>query len=125
MTGNYGGHMADNTEQDDGIIELTQAVEEDSYDAPDQDVIELTDMEEPVFEVAPIAKEPIAKESIAVIESNITQEQVDAALERVIEKKFAKKIEKILLEVMEKVLEKEIVDIRKRLQKDLNEIAIS
>ncbi len=174
--------MVDNTEQDDGIIELTQTVEEDSFDSSDQDVIELTDidtqieeskeddldldfdtgeadteesvlfedadsdfefgmdetarvseqeieMTEPVLD-APIADEPIAEassveESIAAIESKITQEQVDAALERVIEKKFAKKIEKILLEVMEKVLEKEIVDIRKRLQKDLDEIAIS
>ena len=172
MMGNYGGYMVDNTEQDDGIIELTQAVEEDSFDSSDQDVIELTDIdtqieeskeddldldfdtgeadteESVLFEDAdsdfefgmdetarvseqeiemtePVLDAPIAEESIAAIESKITQEQVDAALERVIEKKFAKKIEKILLEVMEKVLEKEIVDIRKRLQKDLDEIAVS
>jgi len=111
---NYGGFMVDNTEQDDGIIELTQVVDEDSYDEPDQDIIELTDVNTQIEET---------KESD--LESTITREQVDAALERVIEKKFAVKIEKILFEVMEKVLEKEIADIRKRLQKDLDERANS
>ncbi len=55
-------------------------------------------------------------------DSSISQEQVDAALERVIEKKFAEKIEKILFEVMERVIEKEVVDLKARLQKDLDEI---
>lgn len=171
---NSGGFMVDNTEQDDGIIELTQVVEEDFSDAPDQDVIELTDIDtriegtkedfldldfdtspadtdnnglfddgdldfdidldetiarvseqengisEPVMPIAPVSGAPAT-----AIEPDVTQEQVDAALERVIEKKFAKIIEKSLLEVMEKVLEREIVDIRKRLQNDLDEISNS
>jgi hypothetical protein len=176
---NSGGFMVDNTEQNDGIIELTQVVEEDASDGPDQDVIELTDidtqieetkeddlnldldfdarpaeteddvpfedndfdfdmeesaatvpdqedkMPEPVLAMDPVSSESVSGVSVSAIESNITQEQVDAALERVIEKKFAKIIEKSLLEVMEKVLEKEIVDIRKRLQIDIEEIASS
>lgn len=175
--------MVDNTEQDDGIIELTQVVEEDFFDTPDQEVIELTDIDtqsegakddyldldfdtgpdktdnnglfddedlafdldldetiakvseqgneisepvlpiEPVFDSEPIA--PVSGDPAIAIEPTVTQEQMDAALERVIEKKFAKIIEKSLLEIMEKVLEREIVDIRKRLQNDLDELSNS
>jgi hypothetical protein len=178
---NSGGIMVDDTEQDDGIIELTQVVGENSSDAPGQDVIELTeidtpeeeaeendlgmdldldageadtdepmlfddsdvdfdldmdeivktvsekedDVSEPALTMAPIDEEVIDEEAVPDIGSTITQEQMDAALERVIEKKFANKIEKILFEVIEKVLKKEIVDIRQRLQKDLDEIANS
>jgi hypothetical protein len=183
LSDNSGGFMVDNTEQDDGIIELTQVVEEDFSDALDQEVIELTDIDtqiegakedyldldfdtgpaktdnnglfddgdldfdldldetiarvseqeneisesvlpiEPVSNFVPIA--PVSGAPATAIEPTVTQEQVDAALERVIEKKFAKIIEKSLLEVMEKVLEREIVDIRKRLQNDLDEISNS
>jgi len=176
---NSGGFMVDNTEHDDGVIELTQVVEEDFSDAADQDVIELTDIDtqsegakenyldldfdtspadtdnkglfddgdldfdidldetivrvseqeneipEPVLPIAPIPMPPVSGAPVAASEPAVTQEQVDAALERVIEKKFAKIIEKSLLEVMEKVLEREIVDIRKRLQNDLDEMANS
>jgi len=128
---NNGGFMVDNTEQDDGIIELTQVVGEDSSDASNQDVIELSDVaqEETIENDLDLDLDlDLNSDSGAFIpslESAITQEQVDAALERVVEKKFAKIIEKSLLEVMEKVLEREIVDIRKRLQTDLDEIAIS
>ena len=52
----------------------------------------------------------------------MSQEQVEAALELVIEKKFADKIEIILHEVTEKVIEKEIVEIKKSLQKDLDQM---
>jgi len=175
--------MVDNTEQDDGIIELTQVVEEDLSGAPEQDVIELTDIDtqidgtkedyldldfdtgpattdnnglfddgdldfdidldetiarvseqeneilEPILPIEPDSNSvpiaPVSGPPAIVIEPTVTQDQVDAALERVIEKKFAKIIEKSLLEVMEKVLEREIVDIRKRLQNDLDEISNS
>ena len=53
---------------------------------------------------------------------NVTQEQVEAALERVIEKTFADKIEAILFEKMVTVVEREIADIKDRLQKDLDQI---
>jgi hypothetical protein len=171
---NSGGFMVDNTEQDDGIIELTQVVEEDFSDATDQKVIELTDIDTQIegakedyldldFDTGPSKTDnnglfddgdldfdldldetiarvseqeneisesilpiaPVSGAPVTAIEPTVTQEQVDAALERVIEKKFAKIIEKSLLEVMEKVLEREIVDIRKRLQNDLDELSNS
>jgi len=146
--------MVDNTEQDDGIIELTQLVEEDFSDGPDQDLIELTDihaqpgeMQAPEIEETDLGLELDLddgeadtddiilledrdfsfdpKGSLSSIESTITREQVEAALERVIEKKFATIIERSLGEVMEKVFEREIADIRKRLQADLDKMAIS
>lgn len=64
----------------------------------------------------------IAEVEVDVQDFSVSQEQLEAALERVIEKKFADKIENILFEVMEKVIEKEITEIRDCLQKDLNEI---
>ena len=67
----------------------------------------------------------LVPDSSSSIESTITQEQVEAALERVIEKKFSAIIEQNLGEVMEKVLEREIANIRKRLQADLDEMVIS
>lgn len=99
--------------QDDEIIELTQVVEENLSDGPDPEIVEL-------LEVSPQPGGPDMSEP--VVGTAFTQEQVDAALERVIEKKFAGKIEKILFEVMEKVIEKEIADIRERLQKDLDKL---
>ena len=53
---------------------------------------------------------------------NIDQAQVEAILERIIEKKFADKIESILFEVMENVIEKQIIEIKESLQKDLEQI---
>jgi len=58
-------------------------------------------------------------DKVAPDDFNIDQEQIEAILERIIEKKFAGKIESILFEVMEKVIEKQIVEIKENLQKDL------
>ncbi|MCK5879860.1 MAG: hypothetical protein KAH24_08770, partial [Holophagae bacterium] len=52
-------------------------------------------------------------------ESSVSQEQIEAALERVIEKKFAEKIDPILFEVIERVIEQEIAKIKESLLKDL------
>ncbi|MCF6246550.1 MAG: hypothetical protein L3J69_04220 [Desulfobacula sp.] len=52
----------------------------------------------------------------------VSAEQLESALERVIEKKFADKIESILFEVMENVIEKELASIKKSLQQDLDQI---
>jgi len=99
------------------------------HDTLDQEIIELTDIHTNTDEVQADevqAEEPddndLDMESVLMGDSSISQEQVDAALERVIEKKFAEKIEKILFEVMERVIEKEVVDLKARLQKDLDEI---
>lgn len=53
---------------------------------------------------------------------DISDDRIDAALERVIEKKFSERIESILFEVMERVIEKEIQEIKDSLQKDLDDI---
>lgn len=90
--------------ENDGIIELTDVIEEDREDATDQEPVALTD----------IAAGDLGQE--------VTSEKLEAALENVIEKKFSGHIEKILFEVMEKVIEKEIADIRQRLKKDLDDI---
>ena len=52
----------------------------------------------------------------------LTLEQVEAALEKVIEKQFADKIQTILFQVVERVIEREITEIRESLQKDLDQI---
>ena len=122
--------MVDRTEQDDEIIELTQVVEAELSDGPGQDVIELTDIHtqvEVAAQLEEISLEPVidddsAPEPLVAIESSISQEQLEAALERVIEKKIATIIEQNLGEVMEKVVEREIVGIRQRLQASLDEI---
>ena len=59
------------------------------------------------------------------VDVQVSMEQVQAALESVIEKKFADRIESILFEVMENVIEKEIGAIKQSLQKDLDEIGNS
>jgi beta-glucosidase-like glycosyl hydrolase len=115
--------MGNDLEQDDEIIELTQVLDDESLntleqDSQDHEVIELTDIHIPTDETQ---DNDLVVDS-SLVESSISQEKLDEALERVIEKKFAGKIEKILFEVMEKVIEKEIVDLKARLQKDLDEI---
>ncbi len=160
---------------DDGIIELTDIVKEDSNLSTQEDVIELTDIveekttnldldivKEVGFEVdeTPEQEEDISFEEIPFDEVtemedetsfeegleleiddstdddspepeeltvpsgdlSVSQEQVEAVLERIIEKKFAGKIETILFEVMERVIQKEIIEIKKSLQEDLNQI---
>ena len=72
----------------------------------------------------PVNEEPLESD-VAVapgMQFNVTQEQLEAALERVIEKKYADKIEVLLFESMEKVIKKEIVEIKERLQKDLDQM---
>ena len=155
---------------DDGIIELTDIVKEDSNLSTQEDVIELTDIveekttnldldivKEVGFEVdeTPEQEEGISFEEVTEMEDetsfeegleleiddstdddspepeeltvpsrdlSVSQEQVEAVLERIIEKKFAGKIETILFEVMERVIQKEIIEIKKSLQEDLNQI---
>ena len=128
------GFMADDTEQDNGIIELTQVVGKNASDLSDPDVIELTDIE---IQAGPekgggdtgLELDTPAKDTggilFPLVESAITREQLDAALERVIEKEFGTQIEGLVFEVMEKVLERELVNIRKRLQKDLDALSVS
>lgn len=52
----------------------------------------------------------------------ISMEQLETALERVIERKFAEKIDAVLFEVMESVIKKEIDSLKEKLLKDLDQI---
>ena len=122
---------------EDNIIELTDIVKKEDTDFnPDVareegiEVEEDLELDNEVFADKGLELEMFDKDIPVEQEKNIlsdrdlsvTQEQMEAALERVIEKKFADKIETILFEVMEKVIEKEIAEIKESLQKDLDHI---
>ncbi len=126
------------------IIELTDIVENGDIDLdPDgikKDSFKLEENFEIEDEISfnddlelemgdPTDADPIGDDSFeseefteSAADLNVSQEQVAAALERVIEKKFADKIETILFEAMEKVIEKEIAGIKESLQKNLDQI---
>ncbi len=53
---------------------------------------------------------------------SVPDEQIEAALERVIEKKFAEKIEPLLFDTMERVILQEIQKIKAALLKDMDQI---
>lgn len=111
-------------DKDDEIIELTQMVVQDSSMETDQEVIELTEIE-PDADMAiedPWSQGSKLDGTIDEKVGEITNDQLEAALERIIEKKFSKTIEKILFEVMEKVIHNEIREIKEGLQKDLDDI---
>ncbi len=105
---------------EDPIIELTDIVNPDQDSAEPEPVIELTDIVTPGRGVSDTAS--VSETGMDSGVRNIDQSQIEAALERVIEKKFSDKIETILFEVMEKVIEKEIAEIRESLQRDLDQI---
>jgi len=135
LTDNVGGSKDLSTQED--IIELTDIVEDDNA-VLDMDSIkkdgfetgenlELEDdisfkegleleMDDPADEI-PV--EPYVA-AAPDLELSVTQEQLEAALDRVIEKKFADKIDILLIDGMEKAIKKEIAEIKERLQKDLD-----
>ncbi len=138
------------SEDDESFIELTEIAEDNGddlgldLDQEENDFVEGLDLqkkeeyveesiEEIEEEIEDITidledetnlsdKEIVSDEMDSSEELSISADQFEAALERVIEKKFADKIESILFEVMEKVIEKEISEIRESLQKDLDQI---
>ena len=126
-------------EADDDVIELTDVAEEDSIEGD----LGIANQESPEFDEdleldggvsddegldleSKDSSEIILAESVdspvPFSDLNVDQAQIEAAFERVIEKKFADKIETILFAVMEKVIEKEITEIKENLQKDLDDI---
>jgi len=129
----------ENTDVEDDIIELTDAAEEDSTDfdlgvatQERQEIDEDLELDAGVsgdesleFESEDHTEEIIAESvdsPVPFSDLKVEPEQIEAALERVIEKKFADKIETILFAVMEKVIDKEITEIKESLQKDLDDI---
>ena len=104
----------------DDIIELTEVLTEESS-PKDQEVIELTqEVPDPETSLSGDISFDLG-ESENILPS-LGREEIEAALEKLIEKKFSETIEKILFEVMEKVIKREIEDIRVGLQKDLDDI---
>ena len=113
----------DNAVFDMDSIKAEGLTSEENFELEDDtSIIEGTEpkMEDPVNE------EPLESDVVAApdMQFSVTQEQLEAALERVIEKKFADKIQFLLFEGMEKVIKKEIIEIKKRLQKDLDQMEI-
>lgn len=131
---NSGENMADSN--DDEIIELTQ-VAEDTLSEEAEDVIDLTQVAETepealVLEDA-LTPEPASEEAADTEEASsgetgasdmpaLGRKELEAAIERVIERKFSQQIEQILFEVTETVIKREIADIKAGLQKDLDDI---
>jgi NADH dehydrogenase/NADH:ubiquinone oxidoreductase subunit G len=117
-------------EQDDFIEELDLQIEEEpvvesveSIEAVEEELEEeIDDISIDLEDDPNLYDEEILADEVSSVELSISADQLEAALERVIEKKFADKIESILFEVMEKVIEKEINEIRESLQKDLDQI---
>lgn len=90
------------------------SMEEESVQEPEEPGAEEISM---VETAAPQVSVPDAAEP----QVSVSMDDIAAALDRVIEKKFADRIESILFEVMEKVVEKEIRQIKNILLKDLDQ----
>lgn len=124
--------MAGQTGQDDQIIELTEVVDEAvgaADTSSDENIIELTDIYTGAVDAEidgttaeDIWGEKPLTEDVLPIAASVTMQQLEAALERVIERKFAEKIEPMLFDVMERVILEEIEKIKKILQRDLDQI---
>ncbi|MCG8551546.1 MAG: hypothetical protein MI799_14195 [Desulfobacterales bacterium] len=105
---------------DDDIIELTDVVTEESS-TEEQDVIELT--EQPSDAKAAVSDDiSLGRKNSEDTVPSLDQGDMEAVLEKLIEKKFSEIIEKILFEVTEKVIKREIDDIKAGLKKDLDDI---
>ena len=104
----------------DDVIELTDVVTEESS-PKDQDVIELTQQaSDPDALLADDVS--LGQNDGENIMASLDRVDIEAALEKFIEKKFSGIIEKILFEVTEKVIKREIEDIKAGLKKDLDDI---
>ncbi|MBU1195235.1 MAG: hypothetical protein KKE62_15960 [Proteobacteria bacterium] len=95
--------------------------ESDVIGLPDDEPEEMLEemLEEDPADPASVVSAPVV--NAPAPEMNFGAEDIEAALERVIEKKFAGRMETLLFEVMEKVIEKEILQIKSRLLKDLDQ----
>lgn len=116
--------------EDNDIIDLTDIVNDKGMDLnPDIEKVETesSDIEDFDTDFEPEEKPITAPvmnhdDERAPNVTNLTSEQIETALEKIIEKQFADKIETLLFQVMEKVIEREIAGIRESLQKDLDQI---
>nr|WP_321398073.1 hypothetical protein [uncultured Desulfobacter sp.] len=104
----------------DDIIELTDVVVDESSQN-DEDVIELT-QESHDGEALSSNGSTLSRKEGEDTMPPVGQSDIEAVLEKIIEKKFSGIIEKILFEVTEKVIKREIEDIKAGLKKDLDDI---
>lgn len=101
-------------ETEDGIIELTDMLPDDEAGSPGEDpVIELTDVID--------SGSGVAAGSTVQEPSSISQEQIEKALESIIEKRFSEMFEKLLVDTVERVVEQEIAKLKNSLLDDLSD----
>jgi hypothetical protein len=115
------GANSDEEEPEDELIELTEIVEKAGKDSASDIILENSGEDEDEPELFFDYKDKYLKyeENKTV---DVHQEELEAALERVIEKQYADKIESFLLQTVKKVIEKEISELKKNLQKDFEKI---
>ncbi len=115
-----------------GIFVMTETIDQNKgfLDDDHGDIIELTDLIEERLDDGSNAdganadgvlemKEP----AVAVETGNTTvptDEAIEAALSRIIEKKYAKRLDALFVETVERVVEREIAAIKQSLLKDLS-----
>jgi hypothetical protein len=99
-------------EDEDGIIELTELAPDEDND----DVIDLT-------EVASSSAKKLFDDNTDTLPlaAAVTPEQLDAALERTVEKLYGQKIESLLVEIVQKKVSGEIEKIRKMILEDVSD----
>ena len=103
----------------DDIIELTSTVEDDSDNSSDNDLIsnidDLSNVVEDDAEFSGLIDNDSFDYDSKSSHGNpqLTEQQIEIVLEKIINEKFSQKIETIILQVVEKVVAKEIADIKK------------
>lgn len=113
--------LSENEILDDSPFELTDM---DDFSDADMD-FEETGMENPAGDIS--SEEPSVSEETFVFgetsdvdEIPVSEKQIEAALERVIEKKFAEKIEPLIFDTVERVILQEIKKIKAALLEDVD-----
>jgi hypothetical protein len=110
-----------------GIFVMTDAIDlNKGFSEDDEDIIELTDLIENrmddgsngdvVLELEELADAGETGNTVAVP----TDEAIEAALTRIIEKRYAQRLDALFVETVERVVEREIAAIKQSLLKDLS-----
>ena len=104
-------------------IELTELVERTDRDS-DSDIIpeDLRENEDEPELFFDYKDKYLKYEENKTDFTGVTQEELEAALEKVIEKQYTDKIEGFVLQTVEKVIEKEISELKESLKKDFEKM---
>ena len=104
-------------------IELTELVERTDRDS-DSDIIpeDLRESEDEPELFFDYKDKYLKYEENKTDFTGVTQEELEAALEKVIEKQYTDKIEGFVLQTVEKVIEKEISELKESLKKDFEKM---